>query len=97
MKANPKRPKRRKTEPPFFYKGVLKYGKIEIGVGRTIEDAVTDALSRLAVDRDLVNIEVLETPSKGFLGIGASLAKVKLTADFEEKTALWNFWKMCSV
>ncbi len=65
--------------------------KFEIGAGRTIEDAVNDALSKLGADRDMANIEVLETPSKGFLGIGATPAKVKVTIELPDEDPAKNF------
>ena len=54
--------------------------RFEIGAGRSIEEAVNDALSKLGTD-EYDNIEVLETPSKGFLGIGATLARVKVSIE----------------
>ncbi|WP_245838586.1 RNA-binding cell elongation regulator Jag/EloR [Marininema halotolerans] len=48
--------------------------------GKTVELAVEEALSRLAVSRDQVTITVLEEPKKGFLGwIGARDASVEVT------------------
>ncbi|MBP2626768.1 MAG: single-stranded nucleic acid binding protein [Firmicutes bacterium] len=48
--------------------------------GKTIEDAVALALSELEVGIDRIDYEVLEAPSKGFLGfIGTKLAKVRVT------------------
>ncbi len=48
--------------------------------GKTIEEAVALALSELGVSQDRIDYEVLETPSKGFLGlIGTKLAKVRVT------------------
>ena len=41
--------------------------------------AVTAALQQLGMDRDSVSVEVLENAKSGFLGIGASPAKVKVT------------------
>lgn len=48
--------------------------------GKTIDDAVNAALRELALERDAVEVEVLEEPSKGLLGIlGNRLAKVRVT------------------
>jgi len=48
--------------------------------GKTIEEAVALALSELGVSQDRIDYEVLEAPSKGFLGlIGTKLAKVRVT------------------
>lgn len=47
--------------------------------GKTIEDAIALALSELEVSIDRVDYEVLEAPSRGFLGfIGTKLAKVRV-------------------
>ncbi|MBY9082153.1 protein jag [Paenibacillus sp. HN-1] len=51
-----------------------------VATGKTIEEAVKRGLAELAVSEDKVTINVLEQPSKGFLGlIGAKDAKVELT------------------
>ncbi|MCI5929242.1 MAG: Jag N-terminal domain-containing protein [Pseudoflavonifractor capillosus] len=55
---------------------MLKY--IE-STGRTEEAAIEAALQKLGMDRDDVSVEVLERAKTGFLGIGASPAKVKVT------------------
>lgn len=48
--------------------------------GKTIEEAVALALSELGVSIDRINYEVLEAPSRGFLGIiGTKLAKIRVT------------------
>jgi len=48
--------------------------------GKTIEEAVAVALSELKVGIDRIDYEVLEAPSRGFLGfIGTKLAKVRVT------------------
>ena len=46
--------------------------------GKDINEAVELALIDLKVSRDEVEVTVLEEPTKGFLGIGAKLAKVKV-------------------
>ena len=45
---------------------------------KTIEAAVEQGASQLGADLSSVQYEVLEQPSKGFLGIGASDAKVRV-------------------
>ena len=55
---------------------MLKY--IE-STGRSEEAAIEAALQKLGMDRDDVSVEVLERAKTGFLGIGASPAKVKVT------------------
>ena len=47
--------------------------------GNDIDTAVNLALDELKVGIDEVDVEVLEEPSKGFFGIGAKLAKVRVT------------------
>ncbi len=46
--------------------------------GRTIEEAASLAAADLGLTLEEVEIEVLEEPSKGFLGLGAKSAKVKV-------------------
>ena len=46
--------------------------------GDSIDSAVEYALQDLKLTRDQVTITVLEEPSKGFLGIGSKLAKVRV-------------------
>lgn len=48
--------------------------------GKTVEEAIDLGLKKLNKTRDQVEINVLEFPNKGFLGIiGTKLAKVRLT------------------
>lgn len=47
--------------------------------GRTEDLAIEAALQKLGLDRDDVSVEILERPKSGFLGIGGSPAKVKIT------------------
>ena len=53
--------------------------KFIVTTGKTIDLAVAAALKDLNLDRDSVSVEVLENAKSGFLGIGASPAKVKVT------------------
>ena len=46
--------------------------------GKDIEEAVSLALIDLKVSREEVEVTVLEEPTKGFLGLGAKLAKVRV-------------------
>lgn len=49
-----------------------------VGTGRTVEDAIRAACEQLGVDRDRVEVEILQLPSKRLLGLlGASDAKVR--------------------
>lgn len=48
--------------------------------GKTVKEALDAALSELDLPEDRVTYEVIEEPTKGFLGIiGGKLAKVKVT------------------
>ena len=49
--------------------------------GKTEEAAIDAALARLAMDRDEVSVEVLERAKPGFLGLGATPAKVRVSYD----------------
>ncbi len=56
--------------------------------GKTIEEAVAAALEMLGIeDRDLVSVEVLETPKSGFLGIGSTPAKVLVSLEEAESAS----------
>jgi len=47
--------------------------------GKTIEDALQAALEQLQVPPERVEVEVLEEPGKGVLGIGGAEAKIRVT------------------
>lgn len=47
-------------------------------VGADVKAAIADGLARLGVDRDAVEIEVLDDGSKGLFGLGAREARVRL-------------------
>jgi len=53
--------------------------KTIVTTGKTIDDAIESALSQLGLDRDSVSVQVLAQAKSGFLGIGASPAKVQVT------------------
>jgi spoIIIJ-associated protein len=49
-------------------------------VGKTVDEAVSEALNALGeTSKDSVDIEVVEEPKKGFLGMGGQEAKVRVT------------------
>lgn len=52
--------------------------KESIQVAVTVEEAVTNALKKLDLTHEQVEIEVLQEPRKGFLGIGARDAHVRV-------------------
>ena len=53
--------------------------KTIITTGKTIDEAVETALRQLALTRDDITYQVLAMPKSGFLGLGASPAKVEVT------------------
>ncbi|MBR4017533.1 MAG: Jag N-terminal domain-containing protein [Oscillospiraceae bacterium] len=53
--------------------------KTIITTGKTIDEAIENALSQLGLDRDNVSVQVLAQAKSGFLGIGATPAKVEVT------------------
>lgn len=55
--------------------------------GKNEEEAISAALRKLGLDRDEVSVEVLERAKSGFLGIGGSPAKVKVTYEVPDAPA----------
>ncbi|MDE7261308.1 MAG: protein jag [Oscillospiraceae bacterium] len=55
--------------------------------GKTEDEAIGKALAQLGLDRDEVSVEILERAKKGFLGIGAAQAKVRVTYEVPEEPA----------
>ena len=53
--------------------------EVRVMTGRTVEEAIELALKELDVDRDEAEVEVLSSGKSGFLGIGAELARVRVT------------------
>lgn len=51
--------------------------------GKTEEEAVRKALEQLGLDRDDVSLEILERAKSGFLGIGSSPAKVRVSYELD--------------
>ena len=58
--------------------------KTIVTTGKTIELAIESALTQLGLDRDSVSVQVLSQAKPGFLGLGATLAKVEVTYDAPE-------------
>jgi len=50
-----------------------------IASAKTIDEAIEEACKELMINREDANVEILDIPKKGFLGIGQSLARVKVT------------------
>ncbi|MCR4935789.1 MAG: protein jag [Oscillospiraceae bacterium] len=55
--------------------------------GKTEDEAIAVGLSQLGLNRDDVSVEILERAKSGFLGIGSSPAKVRLTYEVPEAPA----------
>ena len=53
--------------------------------GRNEEEAIASALAQLGLDRDDVSVEILERAKSGFLGIGSSPAKVRVTYEVPDE------------
>ncbi len=53
--------------------------KTLIATGKTIDAAIESALSQLGLDRDSVSVQVLQQAKAGFLGLGATPAKVEVS------------------
>lgn len=66
--------------------------KKEITVqAKTVEEAVRNGAEQLGTDENGVTYEVIEEPKKGFLGIGSTLATVKVIYVFKPLEAARNF------
>ena len=55
--------------------------------GKTVEEAIQSALAELNVSEKDIEVEVLESPSKGFLGFGKKPARIKVTLKENSKPA----------
>ena len=53
--------------------------------GKTEEEAINKALAQLGMDRDDVSVEILERAKSGFLGLGSSPARVRVSYGPEEE------------
>ena len=51
--------------------------------GKTEEEAIRAALNQLGLERDDVSVEILERSKSGFLGIGSSPAKVRVSYELD--------------
>lgn len=68
----------------------------DIFTGKTVDDAILTALSKLEITKDEASIEILEEGSKGFLGLGAKPAKIKVVENFNpEKIARKFIEQIC--
>lgn len=63
-----------------------------IKISKTVEQALKEALEELNVTREEVEVEILEEPNKGFLGlIGAKDATIKVTVVDNVKSIAYDF------
>ena len=53
--------------------------------GRNEDEAIASALEQLKLDRDDVSVEILERAKSGFLGIGSTPAKVRVTYEVADE------------
>lgn len=61
-------------------------------IAPSVEEAISRGMDQLGVSRDMLNVDVLDEGSKGFLGIGGRQVRVRLTlkaveAPVQEKSA----------
>lgn len=59
-----------------------------IQTARTVDEAIELACAKLEIPREEVEIEILELPKKGFLGIGNTGAKVRVYKEEHDKIGL---------
>jgi spoIIIJ-associated protein len=56
-------------------------------IAPSVDEAVVRGLEQLAVNRDMVTVDILDEGSKGFLGIGGRQVRVRLTVKLIEASA----------
>jgi len=56
--------------------------------GKNEDEAISKALAQLGLDRDDVSVEILERAKSGFLGIGSSPARVRVSYGEEEEVVI---------
>jgi len=59
--------------------------------GKTVEDAISDAVKQLGTTRENVDVEVLQEAKSGILGIGSKPAKVRVTIKLSPEYAAREF------
>ncbi len=64
---------------------------------KTVEAAIAEALSKFGCTKDDVEIEILEEPTKGFLGLGSKPARVSVTKRFDPVVVARNFVRELTV
>lgn len=66
--------------------------KVVETTGRTVDEALDEALKELKVKKDDVEYEILENPNKGLFGlIGTKNAKIKVTLKYNPEKAAVKF------
>ena len=53
--------------------------------GKTEDEAIANALRQLGLERDDVSVQILERAKSGFLGLGSSPARVRVSYGPEEE------------
>ena len=62
--------------------------KTIVTTGKTIDMAIEAALAQLGLDRDSVSVQVLQQAKPGFLGFGATPAKVQVTYEAPDEVVV---------
>ena len=55
---------------------------------KTVEEAIELACDRIGLPREEVEIEIIDLPKKGFFGIGAQPAKVRVYQESSDKAEI---------
>lgn len=61
------------------------------GTGKTVEEAIENALKEMGASRDEVEVKVIDAPSAGFLGFGKKMAKVEVSPITKDENPLSGF------
>ena len=61
--------------------------------GRTEDEAIANGLKELGLERDDVSVEIIERHKSGFLGIGSTPAKIKISYGVSETERVETFLK----
>ena len=59
--------------------------------GKTVDDAITEALVSMGTTSDQINYEVIDKGSAGFLGIGSKNAVIKVWKKFSVEESITDF------
>jgi spoIIIJ-associated protein len=62
----------------------VEYMEFQVFTGKTVDDAITNALVALEITSDSLEYEVLEKGSSGFLGMGSKPAKIQARVKAQE-------------